>query len=357
MGISPDRLHHARRARDGQPLRGDVGPVPLHTLHRGREHEHPRLLLPAEQARPQLLLVPRDGQPGRRRRSRQHVRPVRQGVQGDHEPVLHSRRAARRQGHHRLLLRRRARFQLLAVLAHHVRIRELAQRARDEALHPTFRAPRRRPARLQRAALHPVQPVRIPHLAHGELPEGPRRAVPFEHRSRRRHVLQHRGAQSGHRGADDMRGSAQGLPPLRERSPVHHQRQLRGQLVLRVARRAGAVQHRARTGNRVRPVAAHRPAGPVVRAPRKVHRRSGEVQLDERHRHDARREDRPLHREDLPPRSVLGRRRNRRHRHRQRLELASKLDVQPAAPVPRPTRQRAVRLDIRSVHRCARATT
>ena len=36
-GIIPGAgLHHARRPRDGQPLRGDVGPVPLHTLHRGR---------------------------------------------------------------------------------------------------------------------------------------------------------------------------------------------------------------------------------------------------------------------------------------------------------------------------------
>ena len=101
--------------------------------------------------------------------------------------------------------RRCARFQLLAVLAHHVRLRELAQRARDEALHPTFRPPRRRAPRLQRTALHPVQPVRIPHPAHGELPERPGRADPSEHRGRRHHVLQHPGSQSSHRGADDMR--------------------------------------------------------------------------------------------------------------------------------------------------------
>ncbi len=40
---------------------------------------------------------------------------------------------------------------------------------------------------------------------------------------------------------------------------------------------------------------------PSFGRPEKFDRRSGEVQLDERHRHDARREDRPLHREDLPP--------------------------------------------------------
>ena len=175
--------------------------------------------------------------------------------------------------------RRCARFQLLAVLAHHVRLRELAQRARDEALHPAFRPPRRRAPRLQRTALHPVQPVRIPHPAHGELPERPGRADPSEHRGRRHHVLQHPGAQSSHRGADDMR---------RGRPAVHHQRQLRRQFVLRIARRAGPVQRRAGKRNRVRPVATYRTAGFCIRESGKIHRRSGEVQLDERHRHDAR---------------------------------------------------------------------
>lgn len=102
VGVSPARLHHARRSRDGQPLRSDVGPVPIHPLHRGREHEHPRLLLSVEQARSQLFPVPRNGQPGRRRRPRQYIQPVRQGVHGDHEPVLHPRRATRRQAHNRL---------------------------------------------------------------------------------------------------------------------------------------------------------------------------------------------------------------------------------------------------------------
>ena len=52
-----------------------------------------------------------------------------------------------------------------------------------------------------------VQPVRIPHPAHGELPERPGRADPSEHRGRRHHVLQHPGAQSSHRGADDIEGA------------------------------------------------------------------------------------------------------------------------------------------------------
>ena len=46
--------------------------------------------------RSQLFPVPRNGQPGRRRRPRQYIQPVRQGVHGDHEPVLHPRRATRR---------------------------------------------------------------------------------------------------------------------------------------------------------------------------------------------------------------------------------------------------------------------
>ena len=40
--------------------------------------------------------------------------------------------------------------------------------------------------------------------------------------------------------------------------------------------------------NRVRPVATYRTAGFRIRESGKIHRRSGEVQLDERHRHDAR---------------------------------------------------------------------
>ena len=76
--------------------------------------------------------------------------------------------------------------------------------------------------------------------------------------------------------------------PHRRRPAVHHQRQLRRQFVLRIARRAGPVQRRAGKRNRIRPVATYRTAGFRIRESGKIHRRSGEVQLDERHRHDAR---------------------------------------------------------------------
>ena len=51
------------------------------------------------------------------------------------------------------------RLQLLALLADHVRLRELAQRPGDEALPQALYPPHRRPARLHRPPLYPLQPV------------------------------------------------------------------------------------------------------------------------------------------------------------------------------------------------------
>ena len=51
------------------------------------------------------------------------------------------------------------RQQLLAVLAHHVCLRELAQRSGDEALYPALYPSHRRSARLHRPALYQIQPV------------------------------------------------------------------------------------------------------------------------------------------------------------------------------------------------------
>ena len=59
---------------------------------------------------------------GRGRAHRRQVRHLRQGRDGDHEAVLHPQRGAAGQAHHRFLRRRGAQQQLLAVLAHHVRL-------------------------------------------------------------------------------------------------------------------------------------------------------------------------------------------------------------------------------------------
>ena len=75
---SRPRLCHARRARDGQPLRGDVGPVPLYPVDRDRRRLRARRVLLAQQGRPQLFAVPRHqgprarcGTPGQIRAERQ----------------------------------------------------------------------------------------------------------------------------------------------------------------------------------------------------------------------------------------------------------------------------------------------
>ncbi len=50
----------ARRSRDGQPFRGRMWDARQRRAeHRGRERLHARLLLPAQQGRPELLEVPR----------------------------------------------------------------------------------------------------------------------------------------------------------------------------------------------------------------------------------------------------------------------------------------------------------
>ncbi len=57
---------------------------------------------------------------------------------------------------HRCFRRRGVFLQLLDVLAHDVRLRELAQRAGNEALHQALHPPHRRSAGLQGIALHPL---------------------------------------------------------------------------------------------------------------------------------------------------------------------------------------------------------
>ena len=100
---SGPRLRHARRPRNGQPLRGDVGPLPLHPLHRDpRCFRFGRVLL-AQQGRPQLLALPRNEEPRARRGVRREVRSLGQGGHGDHGALLHARREALRSSHHRLL--------------------------------------------------------------------------------------------------------------------------------------------------------------------------------------------------------------------------------------------------------------
>ena len=122
LGIPGAGLCDARRPGDGQPLRGDVGPVPLHPLHRIPGPKRPgRVLLP-EQARPQLFPDAGHGGSGPRRPHRRKVRPERQGRPGDPAPVLHPGRGALRPPHHGLLQRRGAEFEFLALLAHHVRL-------------------------------------------------------------------------------------------------------------------------------------------------------------------------------------------------------------------------------------------
>ncbi len=78
------------------------------------------------------------------------------------ELVPRTPRAALRQAHQRGPRQRLLRLQLLALLAHHVRLRRVAQRARDEALCATLHPRYPGPARLQRPQVHQIQPVRIP---------------------------------------------------------------------------------------------------------------------------------------------------------------------------------------------------
>ncbi len=64
-----------------------------------------------------------------------------------------------RQDHHRRVHRGVLPLHLLALLADHVRLRELALRPGDEALLPALHPPHRGTPRLQRPEVHPVQPV------------------------------------------------------------------------------------------------------------------------------------------------------------------------------------------------------
>ena len=117
-------MHHARRPRDGQPLRGDVGSVPLHPLHR----DPPDVSVLDEyywlnKRDPNYSLMPRHGGSRPGRPHRQEVRPVRQGLHGDHAPVLHpGRGAATTSAITEYFSRRGAELELLALLAHHVRL-------------------------------------------------------------------------------------------------------------------------------------------------------------------------------------------------------------------------------------------
>lgn len=77
---------------------------------------------------------------------------------------------SRRQDHRGVLLRGLLREQLLDLLGHHVRLREMALPRRDAPLPPAVRPPHRRPARLQRPEVQPLQPVRVDGQADPGLP-------------------------------------------------------------------------------------------------------------------------------------------------------------------------------------------
>ena len=220
------RLCHARRARDGQPLRGDVGPVPLHPVDRDRRRLRARRVLLAQQGRPQLFAVPRHQGPRAGCGTPRQIRAERQGLDGDHETVLHSGRGTVRQADHRFLRRRGAEIQLLAVLAHHVRVRELAFRAGNETVHQTVHPPHRRSAGLQRVAVHPIQPVRVDDPADGEVPRSARRAVPLQHQGRERRVCDRRRERTrtrAHRGRTGHDPEDPGHVRLLQAQPVRHE--------------------------------------------------------------------------------------------------------------------------------------
>ena len=169
-----------------------VGPVPLHPVDRDRRRLRARRVLLAQQGRPQLFAVPRHQGPRAGCGTPGQIRAERQGLDGDHETVLHSGRGTVRQADHRFLRRRGAEIQLLAVLAHHVRVRELAFRAGNETVHQTVHPPHWRSAGLQRVAVHPIQPVRVDDPADGEVPRSARRAVPLQYQGRERRVCDRR---------------------------------------------------------------------------------------------------------------------------------------------------------------------
>ena len=108
---------------------------------------------------PELFEVPRHQGTWPQCAHRQQVQSLRQGVHGDPQALPRLRGRARQQEDHRLLRRRSAQFEFLAVLAHHVRLRELGFRARDASLHPPVHPSHRWPARLLGIAVHAIQPV------------------------------------------------------------------------------------------------------------------------------------------------------------------------------------------------------
>ena len=140
-------------------FRGHVGRLPRCAEHRRPECVDARPLLLAQQGGPELFEVPRHQGTWPQCAHRQQVQSLRQGVHGDPQALPRLRGRARQQEDHRLLRRRSAQFEFLAVLAHHVRLRELGFRARDASLHPPVHPSHRWPARLLGIAVHAIQPV------------------------------------------------------------------------------------------------------------------------------------------------------------------------------------------------------
>ena len=102
----------------------------------------------------------------------------------------------------------------------------------------------------------------------------------------------------------------------RERSGVHHQWRLRGELLDGFADRAGRVGSGDQARRRLGYVASHRGAGSELRTSGRVLLRPGAFEVDERHRHHVGRRDSAVHPEDLQARPVLRTCGDRRHRHR-----------------------------------------
>ena len=171
----------------------------------------------------------------------------------------------------------------------------------------------------------PLQPVRVDDPADGEVSRIARRAVPLQHQGRQRRVRDRRRERAqarthrrraGHdpedpgrvgllqaqpvRFADqEDRGASRHRPrgrqvvdrPDRERSGVHHQRRLRGELDDGLAEGPGRVESGSETGRRLGHVAQHRQAGSELRPSGQVLLRPERHQVDERHRDHARRRD------------------------------------------------------------------
>ena len=152
-------LRHPGRPGDGGPLRVPVGPVSLHSLPGGGGGQRAGRVLLAEQGRSQLLPQPCHPPPGGERQHGEPVRAQRRGGLAADASLFHPGRGPLRQDHRRRAGRVLLPVQLLALLADHVRLREVALRPGDEAVSAALPPPHRRAARPVGPEIHQIQPV------------------------------------------------------------------------------------------------------------------------------------------------------------------------------------------------------